>query len=160
MAMRRVMRMLPAGSWPATERLATVTLPWSERHRRRLRLHDDAGSPFLLDLERATILADGDGLLIDSGGIIAVVAAAEPVIEVKPASAAEAARLAWHLGNRHAPVQVLADGGLRLLDDPILAAMLRGLGAVVIQRRAAFTPEAGAYAALAHAEEGAGHDHP
>ncbi len=160
MAMRRVTRMLPAASWPAAERQATVTLPWSERHRRRLRLHDDAGSPFLLDLERATILADGDGLLIDSGGIIAVVAAAEPVIEVMPASAAEAARLAWHLGNRHAPVQVLADGGLRLLDDPILAAMLRGLGAVVIQRQAPFAPEAGAYAALAHAEEGAGHDHP
>lgn len=156
MAMRRVMRMLPAGSWPATERLATATLPWSERHRRRLRLHDDAGSPFLLDLERAAVLADGDGLLIDSGGIIAVVAAVEPVIEVKPGSAAEAARFAWHLGNRHALVQVLTDGGLRLLDDPILAAMLRGLGAVVVQRRAAFTPEAGAYA-LTDAGEGTGH---
>ena len=159
MAMRRVGRVLPAGSWALIERLATVTLPWSERHRRRMRLDDDAGSPFLLDLERATILADGDGLLIDSGGVIAVVAAAEPVIEVKPGSAAEAARFAWHLGNRHAPVQVLESGALRLLDDPILAAMLRGLGAVVVQRQAAFAPEAGAYAALAHAEEGQGHDH-
>ncbi|MBL8666538.1 MAG: urease accessory protein UreE [Rhodospirillales bacterium] len=151
--MRRVGRVLPAGSWALIERLATVTLPWSERHRRRMRLDDDAGSPFLLDLERPTVLADGDGLLVDGGGVIAVVAAAEPVIEVKPGSAAEAARFAWHLGNRHAPVQILAGGGLRLLDDPILAAMLRGLGAVVVQRQAAFVPEAGAYA-LADAQAG------
>lgn len=157
MAMRRTARLLPAGSWPATERLATVTLPWSERHRRRLRLHDDDGSPFLLDLERSAILSDGDGLLIDGGGVIAVVAAIEPVMEVKPTSAAEAARFAWHLGNRHAPVQVLESGALRLLDDLVLAAMLRGLGAVVVQRQAAFAPEAGAYAALAHVEEGHGH---
>lgn len=159
MGMRRVTRVLPAGSWPAMERQATVTLPWSERHRRRVRLNDDAGSPFLLDLECAAVLADGDGLLAESGGVIVVAAAAEPVIEVRPGSAREAAKFAWHLGNRHTPVQVLENGALRLLDDPVLAAMLRGLGAVVVQRQAAFAPEAGAYAALAPAEEGRGHDH-
>ena len=157
MAMRRATRVLPADSWAATERLATVTLPWSERHRRRVRLNDDAGAPFLLDLDRTVVLGEGDGLLVESGGVIAVVAAAEVVVEVQPASAAEAARLAWHLGNRHAPVQVLEEGGLRLLDDPVLAAMLRGLGAVVVQRRAPFAPEVGAYAALANPDEGHGH---
>ena len=145
MAMRRVTQVRPAGCWADAERLATVTLPWADRHRRRLQMTDDAGAPFLLDLDRAVRLADGDGLALEGGGVVAVRAAAEAVIEVRPASAAEAARLAWHLGNRHAPVQVLEDGGLRLLADPVLEAMLRGLGARVSSCRAPFTPETGAY---------------
>lgn len=150
MAMRRATQVRPAGSWAKTEQVATVTLPWADRYRRRLRMADDAGTPFLLDLEHAVALADGDGLALDEGGVIAVCAAEEDVLEVRPASAAEAARLAWHLGNRHTLVQVLADGRLRLLADPVLAGMLRGLGADVASRRAPFAPETGAYAALAH----------
>jgi urease accessory protein len=149
--MRRAISVRPAGSWAEAERVATITLPWADRHRRRLRMADDAGEAFLLDLERPAALADGDGLALHEGGLIAVRAAFEAVIEVRPASPAEAARLAWHLGNRHVAVQVLADGGLRLLDDPVLADMLRGLGALLVHRRLPFTPEAGAYAAA--------HDH-
>lgn len=132
------------------EQVATVTLPWADRHRRRLRMTDDAGDAFLLDLEQAVLLGDRDGLALDGGGVIAVQAAAETVIEVRPSDAAEAARLAWHLGNRHVAVQVLADGGLRLLEDAVLADMLRGLGAVLVYRRLPFVPEAGAYAVPAH----------
>jgi urease accessory protein len=153
--MRRATRVLPAGLWTSEEQVAMVTLPWAERHRRRLRMTDDAGETFLLDLERTASLADGDRLALDGGGVICVRAADEAVLEVQPATAAEAARLAWHLGNRHAPVQVLEDGGLRLLEDPVLADMLRGLGASVMSGRAPFAPEAGAYggqAAHAHAE--------
>lgn len=130
--------------------MATVTLPWADRHRRRLRMTDDAGDAFLLDLEQAVPLSDRDGLALDGGGVIAVQAASETVIEVRPANAAEAARLAWHLGNRHVAVQVLADGGLRLLDEAVLADMLRGLGAMLVYRRLPFAPEAGAYAGPAH----------
>jgi urease accessory protein len=148
--MRRVTRVLPAGSWSEAERLATVTLPWADRHRRRLRMTDDAGEAFLLDLEQAVLLADRDGLALDGGGVIAVQAASEAVIDVRPANAADAARLAWHLGNRHVAVQVLADGGLRLLDDAVLADMLRGLGALLVHRQLPFAPEAGAYAGPAH----------
>ena len=117
---------------------------------------DDEGQPFLLDLARPVMLAEGDGLGLDGGGIIRVRAADEAVIEARGATPAEAARLAWHLGNRHAPVQVLADGALRLHDDPVLAAMLRGLGARLVHRRAPFAPEPGAYA---HAVSEHGHQH-
>ena len=120
---------------------------------------DDAGEPFLLDLDRPVMLAHGDGLALEGGGVICVRAADEDVIEVRPGTAAEAARLAWHLGNRHTPVQILACGRLRLLDDPVLAAMLRGLGASVMHCRAPFAPEAGAYAEVAHGEGLAHADH-
>jgi urease accessory protein len=151
--MRRAIAVLPAGTWREAEPVATATLSFDQRHRRRIRMLDDAGEPFLLDLARPVTLADGDGLGLDGGGIIRVRAADEAVIEARAATTAQAARLAWHLGNRHAPVQVLADGTLRLRDDPVLVAMLRGLGARIICRRAPFTPEPGAYAGGGSARE-------
>jgi urease accessory protein len=72
---------------------------------------------------------------------------------VAVADAAEAARLAWHIGNRHTPVQVLAGGGLRLSDDPVVADMLEGLGATVRRCRAPFSPETGAYAGRGSAHQ-------
>ena len=157
--MRRAVVVLPAGSWREAEPVATVTLPFEQRYRRRLRMLDDAGEAFLLDLDRPVLLADGDGLGLEGGGVIHVRAADEAVIEARGATAADTARLAWHLGNRHAAVQVLADGTLRLRDDAVLAHMLRGLGARLLLRRAPFRPEAGAYAGgspsgHAHAPEG------
>jgi urease accessory protein len=147
--MRRAIIVLPAGTWNEAEGIATATLPFDQRHRRRFRMCDDAGEPFLLDLDRPATLSDGDGLGLEGGGVIRVRAAEEEVIEASGASKAAAARLSWHLGNRHTPVQVLTDGTLRLRDDPVLAAMLSGLGARIIRRRAPFTPEPGAYAVVA-----------
>jgi urease accessory protein len=60
------------------------------------------------------------------------------------------ARIAWHLGNRHLPVQILSDRALRVADDPTIEAMLNALGAAVRRRRAAFSPDAGAYAGAGH----------
>ena len=151
--MRRAITVLPAGTWREAEPVATATLPFDQRQRRRIRMLDDAGEPFLLDLDRPVTLADGDGLGLAGGGIIRVRAADEAVIEARGATAAEAARLAWHLGNRHAPVQVLADGTLRLRDDPVLAAMLHGLGARILSRHAPFAPEPGAYVGAGSARE-------
>jgi len=156
--MRRAVAVAGPGAWPPQDALGTVTLAWADRHRRRIVLADDAGEPFLLDLERAALLAEGDGLVLDGGGVIVVRAAEEDVLEARAGTAAQAARLAWHLGNRHTPVQVLADGGLRLLDDPVLAEMLRGLGAEVTLARAPFAPEAGAYARPAE-QQGHAHQH-
>jgi urease accessory protein len=145
--MRRAIAVRPkAGGQQDGAPAATVTLAYAERFRRRLRLRDDAGQDFLLDLERTALLADGDGLVLDDGGLICVRAAEEAVLEASGAGPAETARLAWHLGNRHTPVQVLADGTLRLLDDPVLEQMLRGLCARVERGCAPFSPEPGAYA--------------
>jgi urease accessory protein len=151
--MRRAVAVLPAGTWREADPVATATLPFDQRHRRRMRMLDDEGEPFLLDLDQAVTLADGDGLGLEGGGIIRVRAADEAVIEARGATTAQVARLAWHLGNRHTPVQVLADSTLRLRDDPVLAAMLQGLGARILPRRAPFTPEPGAYAGAGHASQ-------
>lgn len=144
--MRRATHHCPAGSWPPQAAIATATLAFDDRHRRRISLADDSGALFLLDLPAAALLADGDGLALDSGGYIRVRAAEEPVIDIGGDNAAHVARLAWHIGNRHVPLQVLPDGRLRIRDDHVLAAMLEGLGAMVEHKRAPFAPEPGAYA--------------
>ena len=155
--MLRATTVLPAGTWPADAATGSVTLTWEDRHRRRIRMADDAGQSFLLDLDRPTAMADGDGLALEGAGVLRIMAAAEPVLEVACQSAAEAARVAWHLGNRHTPIQVLADGGLRLRDDHVLAGMLRHLGVESIRCHAPFEPEPGAY--FAGPTPGDGHNH-
>lgn len=156
--MRRAVRVAGAGTWPSEEAV-TATLPYHDRHRRRVQLADDRGEAFLLDLERPALLREGDGLACDDGSWIGVLAAAEAVCEVGAADAPTLARLAWHLGNRHVPVQIL-DGGIRFLDDSVLAAMLEGLGATVARTHAPFNPEPGAYAGEpGHGHGGHGHEH-
>ncbi len=149
--MRRAISLWPRGQWPADATVARVTLAFEDRHRRRIRLRDDDDAPFLLDLPSAVLLADGDGLELEGGGFIAVRAAAEPVVDVLGRDPAHTARLAWHVGNRHAPMQVLDDGHLRIADDHVLVAMLEGLGARLEHRAAPFAPEPGAYAGGGHA---------
>ena len=137
----------PAGSWPAAEQRATVTLDYDGRHRRRVRLIADDRRAFLLDLPRAERLAEGDGLALAGGGYVRVVAAAEEVADLHCPTPAAAARVAWCIGNRHAPLQVLDGGALRIRDDHVLADLAARLGARVVRRRAPFAPEPGAYAA-------------
>jgi urease accessory protein len=126
-----------------------VTLPYLYRHRRRIRLIADSGAVFLLDLPRAQHFADGDGLELDTGGYLRVRAALEPVLEIEAADRASLLRIAWHLGNRHLPVQVVGDR-LRIREDHVIAEMLSGLGGRIIHRDAAFDPEFGAYASAPH----------
>lgn len=152
--MRRAIQTHKPGHWPETKATATVTLPLDQRHRRRFRMTDDDDRAFLLDLPEVTLLGDGDGLELDEGGIIRVAAADEPVCDVIGKNPAHTARLAWHIGNRHTPVQVVDDITLRILDDHVLISMLEGLGATVLRRTAPFSPEPGAYA-----EQGKGHGH-
>ena len=91
----------------------------------------DTEGEFLLDLERPLALKDGDGLVLDDGGIILVKAAEEAVADISAPTQADIARIAWHIGNRHTPLQVLDDGGLRFQDDGVLSKMVEGLGAHV-----------------------------
>ncbi len=156
--MRRAARVLADGTWKADQQVGTVTLAHFDRHRRRILLADDAGGDFLLDLDDAVSLVHGDGLALDGGGVIKVVAANEDVADIGAEEPAHLARLAWHLGNRHLAVQVLASGGLRIAWDHVIAVMIEGLGGKVERRRAPFQPEGGAYGAHGHAASD-GHRH-
>lgn len=152
--------LLPAGTWDISGAADRVVLPHDGRHRRRIAMRGEGDVVFLLDFQEATRLKDGDGLALDDGRTIAVVAAEEPVAEIVARDAHHLARLAWHIGNRHVAAELLADR-IRIARDPVLEEMARGLGATVDIVDAAFEPEGGAYeAAEAHGHHGhAHHDH-
>src|SRR5204863_1895797 len=150
--MRRAIAVHTRGHWPDEAAVDAVTLAFLDRHRRRIRLVADSGAPFLLDLPRAQHLVEGDGLEFDNGSYIRVRAAAEPVIEIEADTPNDLLRIAWHIGNRHLPLQV-ADGRLRLRADHVIADMVQGLGGHVEWREATFDPEIGAYAGAAHADD-------
>jgi urease accessory protein len=121
-----------------------VGLPHDGRHRRRVTMRTEGDLVFLLDLPEPARLAHGDGLLLDDGRIVGVVAAEEPVAEITARDPHHLARLAWHLGNRHLPTEVLPDR-LRIAIDPVIEDMVRGLGGAVRHVDARFEPEGGAY---------------
>jgi urease accessory protein len=129
----------------------TVVLDFDDRHRRRMAMTGTRGLEFLLDLENATVLRGGDALVLDDNRLIEVVAAPEPLAEIRGADPQHLVRVAWHLGNRHLPTQMMAKG-LRIRRDHVIEAMVKGLGARVIEIEAPFDPEGGAYA-------GGGHGH-
>ncbi len=119
------------------------------------------GLEFLLDLEQATALRDGDALVLEDGRIVQVTAKPEPLLVVTGDDAQHLTRLAWHLGNRHVPAAIEADYIL-IRFDRVLAEMLLGLGAGIGFIDAPFDPEGGAYAHGGHDHghaHGNGHDH-
>lgn len=142
--MRRASEIKAAGTWNAASAIDRVVLDAAERHRRRIALTGERGTAFLLDLPHAAALKDGDGLVLEDGAIVRVAGKAEPLIEVAAASPHELARFAWHIGNRHAEMQVVGDR-LRIRRDHVLEDMLRGLGARLDPIEAPFEPEHGAY---------------
>ena len=158
LTMRRATQVYHAGDWLADEAVGSVTLDYDDRFRRRIRLTDDSGEDFLLDLPDATLLSEGDGLVLDTGGFMHVHAADEPVADLRCATLVETATLSWHIGNRHIPVQIIDDGTLRIRDDHVIVAMAERHGAVVQRRDAPFSPEEGAYARDG-AANGHGHGH-
>lgn len=135
----------------------TVVLDFDDRHRRRMAMTGTRGLQFLLDLKNAVALRGGDALVLEDGRLIEVVAAPEPLIEIRGGDPAHLVRIAWHLGNRHLPTQIVGKG-LRIRRDHVIEAMVTGLGARVVAIDAPFDPEGGAYAA-SHAHAGAAHDH-
>ena len=157
--MRRAITVHPPGQWPAQQQVGRITLTFDNRHRRRLLMTDDSGEAFMLDLPHAVLLADRDGLELESGGFIQVAAAEEDVAELHCSTPEELARIAWHIGNRHMAVQIIPGGGLRLPWDHVLVEMLAGLGAKVEKCRAPFHPEGGAYAKAHDHAPAHGHHH-
>jgi urease accessory protein len=142
--MRRAYAVRQAGQWDDAAAIDRVVLDADQRHRRRLVLTAERGTILLLDLPHATTLKDGDGLVLEDGAVVRVAGKPEPLYEITAANAFNLARLAWHLGNRHADVQLLGDR-LRIRRDHVMAAMLTGLGARVTEIEAPFDPESGAY---------------
>ena len=137
----------------------TVVLDFDDRHRRRMAMTGTRGLEFLLDLENAVALRGGDALVLEDGRLIEVVAAAEPLVEIRGADPLHLVRVAWHLGNRHLPTQIMPKG-LRIRRDHVIEAMVKGLGARIIEIEAPFDPEGGAYASSqAHASEARAHAH-
>ena len=164
--MLRADKVLPAGSWTGTP-VDSVVLEFDERYRRRFVMTGVGGFAFLLDLPEAAMLRSGDGLRLEDGRIVEVVAAPEPLAEIKAADALALMRVAWHLGNRHLPTE-MTPKALRIRRDPVIEDMAKGLGARVIPVEAPFNPEGGAYVkADAHAQDpderghahGHGHKH-
>ncbi|MFZ5736849.1 MAG: urease accessory protein UreE [Pseudomonadota bacterium] len=140
----------------------TVVLDFDDRHRRRMAMTGTRGLAFLLDLEQAVALRGGDALVLDDGRLVEVVAAPEPLLEIRGRDPQHLVRLGWHLGNRHLPTQIMAKA-LRIRRDHVIADMVRGLGGKVVEIEAPFDPEGGAYAPghdsgeAAHAHHDHGH---
>jgi urease accessory protein len=135
---------------------AAVTLTYDQRCKSRQRLILEDGSEAALLLERGTVLADGDRLRADDGTIIAVKAAPETLSAVRTGDPLAVARAAYHLGNRHVPLQILP-GEVRYQHDHVLDEMVAALGLAVVVVEAPFHPEGGAYA-KGHSH-GAGESH-
>ena len=130
-----------------------LTLTFEFRQKSRARIQLGSGEEIALMLPRGEVLRGGDLVVASDGRVIEVVAAPEQVLHVTCATSEDLTRAAYHLGNRHVPVEV-GEGYLRILADHVLEEMLKGLGATVAAMEAPFEPEAGAYTA------GGTHQHP
>ena len=134
-------------SLPASGRLVMI---FDERRKSRFRTRLESGEEVALFLERGTVLRGGDKLIATDGRVIEVIAAPERLLVVRGKDQRELSRAAYHLGNRHIPVEVGADT-LKLEYDHVLLEMLQGLGVAASEEAGPFEPEAGAY--------GGGHRH-
>lgn len=135
------------GTPPAQE---TLTLSFEFRQKSRLLTRLDSGEEIGLFLPRGQVLRGGERLRAEDGRVIEVCAAAETVSTVSGGTPLERMRAAYHLGNRHVPLQV-AEDWLRYVHDHVLDDMVREFGLEVTVEQAPFEPEAGAY--------GGGHHH-
>ena len=159
--MPRATRVLPAAERRDAAVVDTLILPYAQRQAQKGFLFGAKGTCVELDLPEAVRLRTDDALVLDDGGLVEVVAEPEPLIEARAADLPALARLAWHLGDRHVPVQML-ERRLRLKRDPAIEALLESLGAKIVAIEAPFEPEGGAYAASAddhHHHEHHRHEH-
>ena len=153
----RARALRPRGTWHAAPH-DVVVLDFDDRHRRRMAMRGVRGTAFLLDLPEAVALRGGEALELDDGRLIEIVAAPEILAEITNADAAAAVRIAWHLGNRHLPVQLVGKR-LRIRRDHVIEAMVEGLGGKIVAIEAPFDPEGGAYGEGGHSHGGHGHHH-
>ena len=146
----------PSDRDPAIELQGELRLPFERRQKSRQRATLVSGEEVAIELARGEVMRGGDRVIASDGRVFEVVAAVENILHVECESAQALARAAYHLGNRHVPVQV-GDGWLRVANDHVLARMLEGLGARLSPVQAAFEPEAGAYGAHHRHDNESGH---
>jgi urease accessory protein len=153
--MPHVVRVHAAGTSNARP-VDSVVLGGDRRRLQRGELTGVNGTRLTFALADPVLLRMGDALELDDGNLVEVVVEPEPLVEIRGNDLTHLARLAWHLGDRHVPLQILTNR-LRMRRDDALEAMLGGLGARLVAIEAPFDPEGGAYAAPAG--QGHSHDH-
>ena len=147
------------------KRATTVELDWDVRQKSRFDTTDSAGRSLGVFLPRGSLVRGGDVLLAEDGSLIRVIAAAQEVLRItacaEHGSAFDLTRAAYHLGNRHVPIELKPDH-LKIEPDHVLADMLRAMHMTVLTVHDAFEPEGGAYGSHGGHSHGhsADHDHP
>ena len=140
------------------KRATTVELDWDVRQKSRFAATDSAGRELGIFLPRGTLVRGGDVLVAEDGSMVRVIAALQPVLVIthckNHGTPFDLTRAAYHLGNRHVPIELQPDH-LKIEPDHVLADMLRAMHLIVTEQNLAFEPEGGAYAA----GHGGGHHH-
>jgi urease accessory protein len=156
--MARASNVIGAGHRHDRPVVDTVILDYAQRSARKATVAGVKGGTIEIDLHQPVRLRTDDLLVLEDGSLVEVVAAPEPLIEARAADVAGLSRLAWHLGDRHVPVQVLPNR-IRALREPAIEALLVSLGAKVTMIDAPFEPEGGAYASSHGHDHDHNHDH-
>ena len=154
-------KLIPQGKGLApvlVKRATTVELDWDVRQKSRFAATDSAGRELGIFLPRGTLVRGGDVLVAEDGSMVRVIAAPQPVLVIthctQHGTPFDLTRAAYHLGNRHVPIELQPDH-LKIEPDHVLADMLRAMHLIVNEQDLPFEPEGGAYAA----GHGDGHDH-
>lgn len=163
--MLQVSKLMPQGKGLAPvllKRAAAIELDWDVRQKSRFDATDSSGRRLGVFLPRGTVARGGDVLVAEDGSLIKVIAAPQSVLRITHCahhgSPYDLIRAAYHLGNRHVPIELKPDH-LKIEPDHVLADLLRAMHLIVHAVDEAFEPENGAYGSGGHAPAHAGHDH-
>jgi urease accessory protein len=161
-------KLIPGGHGLAAaliKRAPTVSLDWDVRQKSRFDATDSTGRAFGVFLSRGTLVRGGDVLILEDGSLVSVQASAQEVLRItactEHGSPFDLTRAAYHLGNRHVPIELKPDH-LKIEPDHVLADMLRAMHMIVVTVHEAFEPEGGAYSSHGHshgAETHGSHSH-
>ena len=163
--MLQTSKLIPQGAGLAAallKRAATLELDWDTRQKSRFEATDSSGRTLGVFLPRGTVVRGGDVLVADDGSLVRVLAAPQAVLKITHCTdhgtPYDLIRAAYHLGNRHVPIELKPDH-LKIEPDHVLADMLRAMHLIVHAADEAFEPENGAYASGGHAHSGHDHEH-
>jgi urease accessory protein len=159
-------KLMPQGRGLASvlvKRASTITLDWDTRQKSRFDAVDSSQRQLGIFLHRGTVVRGGDVLVAEDGSLVRVEAAPQTVLRItactEHGSPFDLTRAAYHLGNRHVPIELKPDH-LKIEPDHVLADMLRAMHMTVVQVSEPFEPESGAYGDhVVHGHHGGHDDH-